>query len=287
MKKVLFILILFCCGYSYAQNAELQIYSSEKKAFTLFVDGLQENDLPKWKLKVKNLADGPHHLRILFESGQVHTLQKKIHLVAGSSIIYEIVKYHNGTRTWYDLKVIESESFIPKDTIPKEDTSPKSKVDSTSVLALKASTVKMDSLFNATAPKPKIEVPDGVDSLAHSKDTLVVKDIDSVFQCKNPLLPTGFALLMTQLESEGYEDLRLEKAKIIAKENCLSAIQIMEVMQLFEFEVSKLEFAIYSYEKCFDPRNYQFVEDAFEYQSSIEKLHNKIYAVPGKKSAKK
>ena len=52
----------------------------------------------------------------------------------------------------------------------------------------------------------------------------------------------------------------------------------MELIQLFDFEVSKLEMAIFAYPYCFDPMNYNFVEDVFEYESSVTKLHNEIYA---------
>jgi len=261
----------------YAQNGEVQVYSGEKKSFTLFVNGLKENDAPKWKVKVKNLPPGPHHLRVLFQDGQTSTIQKKINLAPSSVLTYEVLLYENTGRSWYELTQVDS--------VLKEEIEVPVIQDSSEIKKLEKADVIVDSLLEINIPDPKIAEPKGVDSLALEIDTLDQAPKDTNFQCKNPLLPVGFELVMKQLKSEDYEDLLLDKAKKLADENCFSSIQIMEIMQLMQFEVTRLEFAIYCYKICFDPVNYKFVEDAFEYQSSIEKLKESLYAKPGKKSA--
>lgn len=262
---------------AFSQNGEIQIYSGEKKSFTLFVDGLKENEAPKWKVKVKNLPPGPHHLRVLFENGQTSTIQKKINLAPSSILTYEILLYENAGRSWYDLTQVDS--------VLKEEIVITIVQDSSEIKELEKADDKVDSLLEVNIPDPQIAAPKGVDSLSMQIDTIAVIPKDSLFQCTNPLLPLGFELVIKQLKSEDYEDLLLDKAKKLADENCFSSIQIMEVMQLMQFEVTRIEFAIYCYKICFDPINYKFVEDAFEYQSSIDKLHDALYAKPGKKSA--
>ena len=262
---------------AFSQNGEIQIYSGEKKSFTLFVDGLKENEAPKWKVKVKNLPPGPHHLRVLFENGQTSTIQKKINLAPSSILTYEILLYENAGRSWYDLTQVDS--------VLKEEIVITIVQDSSEIKELEKADDKVDSLLEVNIPNPQIAAPKGVDSLSMQIDTIAVIPKDSLFQCANPLLPLGFELVIKQLKSEDYEDLLLDKAKKLADENCFSSIQIMEVMQLMQFEVTRIEFAIYCYKICFDPINYKFVEDAFEYQSSIDKLHDALYAKPGKKSA--
>ncbi len=279
MKYFLVILFSFLfIGTGLAQDGVIQVYSGEKKNFTLFVDGLQENDAPKWKVKVKNLMPGPHHLRVLFENGQTNTIQKRMNLPAASELTFEILLYENHGRSWYELTQVDS--------VISPDKSQNKNVDSTQIKKLEEATIKVDSLVSVNIPKPKINAPEGVDSLSQQLDTISSDSViaPSVFQCNNPIPPTAFDLVLKQLESEDYEDLLLDKAKELSAENCLSSIQIMEVMQLMEFEVTRLEFAIFSYPFCFDPKNYAFVEDAFEYNSSIEKLHEELYAKPGKKS---
>ena len=43
-------------------------------------------------------------------------------------------------------------------------------------------------------------------------------------------------------------------------------------MQLFTFEASKLDYAKYAYDYCWEKNNYYQVNDAFEFESSIEEL---------------
>ena len=54
------------------------------------------------------------------------------------------------------------------------------------------------------------------------------------------------------------------------------ASQVKEVMGLFSFEESKLEFAKFAYDRTTDKNNYYIVNDAFDFEASIEALDNYI-----------
>jgi hypothetical protein len=58
--------------------------------------------------------------------------------------------------------------------------------------------------------------------------------------------------------------------------NCLFCSQVKEIMLLFSFEASKLEFAKFAYPYVFDQGNYFKLNDAFTFESSIEELNNFI-----------
>ncbi|MCX7728498.1 MAG: DUF4476 domain-containing protein [Bacteroidia bacterium] len=47
-------------------------------------------------------------------------------------------------------------------------------------------------------------------------------------------------------------------------------------MKLFSFEETRLEFAKYAYSKVIDKENYYQVNDAFQFENSIEELNNSI-----------
>lgn len=78
------------------------------------------------------------------------------------------------------------------------------------------------------------------------------------------------------IESKSFEDSKMTLAKQIAKNNCMSANQVKGIMELFSFEESKLEFAKYAYPFCYEPNNYYLVNDAFDFESSIEDLDRHI-----------
>ncbi len=56
----------------------------------------------------------------------------------------------------------------------------------------------------------------------------------------------------------------------------MSAAQVKDIMDLFTFEGSKLDYAKYAYEFCWEKNNYYMVNDAFEFESSISELDEYI-----------
>jgi hypothetical protein len=68
----------------------------------------------------------------------------------------------------------------------------------------------------------------------------------------------------------------MTQARQILKSNCLSADQVKMVMGTFEYEDDKLEFAKTAYDRCADPENYWKVNDAFEYEMTIDELNDYI-----------
>jgi hypothetical protein len=91
-----------------------------------------------------------------------------------------------------------------------------------------------------------------------------------------PMKDVDFASAKTSISSKSFEDSKLTTAKQVANSNCLTADQVKQIMKLFSFEDSKLDFAKYAYTHTFDVGNYFKVNDAFEFESSIDELNNAI-----------
>jgi len=81
---------------------------------------------------------------------------------------------------------------------------------------------------------------------------------------------------LKSIESKSFADSKLILAKQVAKSNCSTAGQIKSIMQLFTFEDNKLEYAKFAYGFCFNPENYWKLNDAFEFESTIEELNDYI-----------
>ena len=54
------------------------------------------------------------------------------------------------------------------------------------------------------------------------------------------------------------------------------AAQVKEIADLFDYEADRLEYAIFAYKFTYDPNAYFKVNDAFEFESSIEELNDAI-----------
>ena len=87
---------------------------------------------------------------------------------------------------------------------------------------------------------------------------------------------TDFNDVKSSLSSKTFESDKLTLAKQIFDSNCLLSSQVKQVMGLFTYEDSKLEFAKYAYGRTYDLGNYYKVNDVFTYSSSIDELNSYI-----------
>lgn len=65
-------------------------------------------------------------------------------------------------------------------------------------------------------------------------------------------------------------------AKQVTGSNCLSAVQIKEITMLFDFEADRIEYAKFAHSRCNDPQNYFLINDAFQFESTIDELNQFI-----------
>jgi hypothetical protein len=92
-------------------------------------------------------------------------------------------------------------------------------------------------------------------------------------RCASSMAATSFSKAKENISSNSFEDSKMTVAKQVTKANCMTAAQISEVMGLFSFEDSKLEYAKYAYDFCFNQGDYYEVNSAFTFESSIEELN--------------
>lgn len=90
--------------------------------------------------------------------------------------------------------------------------------------------------------------------------------------CNWPMGSGDFESAKGSIKSKSFEDSKLTIAKQVLGSNCMLSSQVREIMTLFDFEKTKLDFAKFAYGKTFDPGNYFKLNDAFEFESSIDEL---------------
>lgn len=97
--------------------------------------------------------------------------------------------------------------------------------------------------------------------------------------CIFPMNARDFDAAKASIRGQSFEDNRLSTAKNVASSNCLSAMQVKEICQLFSFEESKLDFAQFAYTRCTERNMYFIINDVFSFSSSIEELNRYISTV--------
>lgn len=94
--------------------------------------------------------------------------------------------------------------------------------------------------------------------------------------CPWPMSDSDFNSAKSSIGSKDFEESKMTTAKQVCNSKCFTVAQVKEVMGLFSFEQSKLDFAKYAYTHTYDVGNYYQVNDAFGFESSIDDLNQYI-----------
>ena len=79
------------------------------------------------------------------------------------------------------------------------------------------------------------------------------------------------------IQSKDFEDSKMATAKAPLNAGAmLTSDQIAQVMKAFDYESTRLEFAVFAYGKCVDVHNYYKTHGSFEYELSIDDLNDAI-----------
>ncbi|MBK5285419.1 MAG: DUF4476 domain-containing protein, partial [Bacteroidia bacterium] len=94
--------------------------------------------------------------------------------------------------------------------------------------------------------------------------------------CPVPMSNPDFADLKKTVSSKSFEESKLTISKQVLNDNCLLTSQVKDIMLLFTFEQSRLDFAKFAYSHTYDLGNYFKINDAFTFESSVDELNNYI-----------
>ena len=90
--------------------------------------------------------------------------------------------------------------------------------------------------------------------------------------CELPMSTQDFNDAKKSISSKSLDDSKLAIAKQVTSANCLLTTQVKDIMILFSFEETKLQYAKYAYQYTFDLGNFYKVNDAFKFEMSINEL---------------
>jgi Domain of unknown function (DUF4476) len=95
-----------------------------------------------------------------------------------------------------------------------------------------------------------------------------------VGRCASSMAPASFSKAKDTISSNSFEESKLTVAKQVTKANCPTAAQIAEIMGLFSFEETKIDYAKFAYDFCYNQGDYYEVNTAFTFEASIEELNS-------------
>ncbi|MDD3630896.1 MAG: DUF4476 domain-containing protein [Bacteroidales bacterium] len=292
--------------------SQLTIFHQDGEKFWVIIDGVKQNAAPQYTIFLDSLKGNFVKIKIIFDDEKIKDINKTIPLkdendkCIHSKYVIKKVKNEYVMRLYsYEPIIIESKNNELVNDIqvnnqqpqqqlnlqqPTNQTQQQGGIGTTIIDPITGQPISVNVSFNI----PVAEPPNINQTQQDFSQTQVQKPIQTQVQniekhpqiqqqpqqispaYYQPMNPEDFASAKASISSKSFEDSKLTLAKQIAASNHLTSKQVKEIMQLFSFEDSKLDFAKYAYKFVYDPNNYYIVNDTFKFSSSIDELNEFI-----------
>lgn len=287
--------------------SDLVVYTTEPDPFFLVLNGVKQNNEPMTNVRVTDLNQPVYDARIIFDSDKAQ-IDKKIYFAEpGMEYVYKIKEKRNGDLT-LRIQSATALNLVPpppanQNVIVYHSTPnpvPAQQTVTTTTSRVTQSTTAVQSGVNMSVGVPgfnmNVNVNDpmlggnlgnmtvtetvttttNVPATPPAPDHYVMPGYNGPIGCPWPMDETQFGNAQRSISSRDFEDSKMTMAKQITGANCLTADQVRRIMNQFDFESSKLEYAKFAYNKTYDIGNYYMLNDAFDFESSIDELNEHI-----------
>jgi hypothetical protein len=277
-KVFLFIQFFFILVLSSrAQFSNMVVFTQANEPFTIIMNGIQQSPNPETNVQITGMKPTNYKLKILFENQAIPEINKTVYLESEVEATYEILKNSKGV--W----VMRLLNTVPVDEVTEQVTGRDVYIYTTTP-RLSTSTVSQTTTINTggllggtSISTTTTQTTSGVDMQnefteeRHDHETY-----SGPKNCHKPMSMHSFDQAVESISSKSFESSKLTIAKQIVGSNCLLSKQVKEIMKLFSFESSRLEFAKFAYKHTWDINNYFLLNDAFDFESSIDELNKYI-----------
>lgn len=314
MKHILFFLGLMVVGFSFAQTPKANFYTENGELFTVILDGRKINNTPANRVSNVPLEHDWAKAKIIFNNRDIPELTKTIQGTDAdgrpSNVTWIIKQKKNGkwamnAGAWTALEaepapvqtVVVQHEYIAPPPPPPTEVSHTMISTTTTTTTQDPNDVSISAHVNGIGVNINVNDVDANYSETHTTHSVTTTTSSTnVYQdevyvqpppppnplpgyngpigCDYPMNHQAFLEAKQSILDKDFEDTKLTMAKQITKMNCLLASQVKEIMSIFTFEDTKLEFAKFAYRYTYDIGNYYKVNDAFTYESSIDDLNS-------------
>lgn len=305
-RNILLACLWMACGFNpistYAQG-ELEVFSELGEVFTLYVNQMKQNPTPSARVEVKDLQASYYHVRIDFEDATLPDFaQNNVGVENGVHSTYLVKLNRKGA---YVLRMNSSGPILGQSqpaltqSMPPPPPPTNEAISTTQGgnMAIAAGNSEQESIsMNINLGGGILDAAGALGSMNLQVTTTTTTTTAPSSSLNNqaswdepanapaastPVEDYGFSNFefneyLDAIRNKTFEDSKLTTAKAPLSGTQITARQVAQVMGLFTFEDSRLEFAIFAHPRCLDPQNYYLVYDAFEFELSIDDLQEAI-----------
>jgi hypothetical protein len=302
VRFTLFVLSLMSVTAGAQAQSEMEVFSEAGDAFTLYVNQMPMNEAPAPRV-LATLDPGFYQVRIAFaDPGKADVIKNNFGTEQGMRTTGKITLNKKGAYVIRPFAHVPMSAAIPPPpppTMPAATHVP----DAGGIYMNAAVSEGMPNNGSTEQVNVSMNVGGGLvpggfnmnvqmsatETWSESSMTTTTTSSGSAWDQDmqaNASMGSADPVGMTELDFQDY--LRAIKAKDFedSKQSTanaplnagamLSASQIAQVMRAFDYESTRVEFAIFAYQRCVDPHNYYKTHGAFEYELSIDELNDAI-----------
>lgn len=257
MKKYTLLLIVFITLQLNAQQLlrNLVISSVNRQSFIVSLDGNLINKTPLPQVAITGLDKNYYHLVVALNNSKI---EKDIYVPPLSEITYII---QNGYLAIGDLQPIQNNINLPNTFSFGSILNNQGNNGNNGII-----NININNNVNTQASNTTNQVP----------DVVYVPGYNGEVGCQPPLSVDRFRTMLTTIENQNFENAKARVAKQIIDSNCMTTENIVAILNLFDFDKTKLEIAKYAYDYVYDIENYYLVNNVFDFDSNVKKLDEYI-----------
>ena len=249
-----FVLFLLSCGVFSQQTSVVIKSNQENKLFQTKMNNLLLNKTPINNIKINGLVpQGKYFLEVQFENDTT--------IFKAPVNIVDVGFYH--------LYVVDEKGIHLKKIAPDYE------VEETNQLVVKFGAKPIDILVKDTAKIDSAKV----DTSEHYQ----MANYNGKIGCPWPIKDDDFANFKINLNNQRLEDDKLNYCKEYLTNQCLITKQVAEVLTIFEYEETKLDFATFIYPRTFDVDNFiAEIRPHFKFENSLDQIKQEFKVVEKK-----
>jgi hypothetical protein len=301
--------LLFSSFISKGQLTNLIFFTEQGEHFSVVLNGILQNAKPETNIKITGLPAPSYKLKVIFEDPKIPELDKTLMFEQGTETTFNIRKNNKGeyvVRFMNQVPINEMPPAPPDQRVVVYTTVPATSVTinqtnvtqntttvNTSVspgagevtMSVSLGTAGTTSSSSATTTSATVTEGGEINhqnTIHPHKDHYEMPGYNGEIGCPYPMTDLDFRDVKQTIASKSFEDSKLSIAKQVTGSNCLFASEVRQIMDLFSFEETRLEFAKFAYRYTFDVSNYYKVNEAFQFESSIEELNKFIAGGKGR-----
>lgn len=304
MKKIILLIAISFLSFNFfAQTSNLTVFSEEGTPFYLVLNGIRQNQNPETNIRVNGLINEYYNAKIIFNNENILPVEKKYLQVVDlnkmrGEVTYKITRTKKGKIKLRYFSFTPAMQVIPPQPhvrIVEFNTAPMPEIvytETTTTTTTSPGTdehigvqinmggIGIDANINindsngqnsSTTTTTTTTTSTSIAGYPDSSEEVIIEEVG----CR-PMHRPMFQNALQSIQSKSFSDSKLILAKQIVGSNCLRANQIKQIAQVFDFEDTKLQLAKFAYAYCYDPENYWQINDAFDFESTIEELNEYI-----------